>query len=102
MARPVLGDKPEANETFGTFDSDNASSSSDEMNEWKGSEDSETEVTESDSNEDFRCNNDGEIDLNLGESENAEEHFCFTSEENEDMASSKNEFTNFAFSEFSD
>ena len=102
MARPVLGDEPEASETFGTFDSDNASSSSDEMNEWKGSEDSETELTESDSNEDFRCNNDGEIDLNLGESENAEEHFCFTSEENEDMASSKNEFTNFVFSEFSD
>ena len=97
MARPVLGDELEADKTFETFDSDNASSSSDEMSEWKGSEDSETEVTESDSNEDFSCNNDGEIDSNSSESENAEEHFCFTSEENEDMASSKNEFTNFEF-----
>ena len=102
MACPVLGDEPEANKTFETFDSDNATSSSDEMSEWKGSEDSETEVTESDSNEDFSCNNDGEIDSNLGESENAEKHFCFTSEENEVMASSKNELANFVFLEFSD
>ena len=81
-------------ETFETCDSDNASMSSDEISEWTGSEESETEVTESDSNEYFSCNNDSEIDSNYDEPENTKEElsFCFTSEENEGMVSSKNEF----------
>ena len=104
MARPVLDYELKVDETFETCDSDNASMSSDEISEWTGSEESETEVTESDSNEYFSCNNDSEIDSNYDEPENTKEElsFCFTSEENEGMVSSKTEFTNFVFSEFSD
>ena len=102
LARPVLGYEPEADETVEVFNSDNASFSSDERSKWTGSEESETEVN--DSNEAFSCNYDGEIDSNSDEPENTKEEysFCFMLEENEDMVSSKNEFTNFVFSEFSD
>ena len=53
LVSPVLGYKPEAGETFETFDSYNASFSS-EISEWTDGEESEIE---SDSNEDFSCNN---------------------------------------------